>query len=675
MPDDLGSAQPQRVNLQQLMAGRYFIVPNYQRHFAWQRKECEELFADVVATARNPDRQRFMSTITVIVPAGNSIYPAPTDASYTELRPFLVVDGQQRLTSLVILIAAICRELLANGGLDSNAQIPYSNFVRTKLQNGEELLRLLPQDIPDHPGLMREFFLDIVEKMPQGKVFDHIIPAQKRLKEAQKVFEEGLKNLTFMTPASLLTCITGRLIFILNTLSDVGQAGEVFEGINNRGLALSVLENLKAYAVYAVQSFRRGDGLPSGVSTSNANELVDAFNNAIGMIYYHLDRVGLKDDDASDLLAATWPILVSQISSAELSSEKKGVPESLDRNRPAQQIRDSLQIAVAQTENQQSTLLNTLDKVLTEKLVNSSRFFADARRPRDQVSFADIGLDGSELSELRDLHQRLVEMSSTSPFLPLFIAYRTVFPDDGSGYLLLARAVERAAFWVYVLGDGSRGSRSGKGQKLLATMAREVADREIEPDQMFEGLYCFAFSNGNSTKLDDEFDGKNLKDRLSDMSHADGLATVAYEWLLSKGTILPSYGKFVRRHTDGQSHQLVPIGRGQLPQGFENDLRRHMLHAGNIIITRKMTGKISPEEQRRFNSLPYSDKVQELRAIGYKPPLPDGELTVEWADKLEKQILRFAGQRWSFPENGKITQSTWSHSSSNVEYDEPSGEQ
>ena len=225
MPDDLGNAQPQRVNLQQLMAGRYFIVPNYQRHFAWRKKECEELFADVVATARNPDRQRFMSTITAIVPAGNSIYPAYTDTSYTELRPFLVVDGQQRLTSLTILIAAICRHLIAEDGVHSSAHEPYSHFVRAKLQDGQEILRLLPQDIPDHPGLMREFFSDVVEKTPQGKGFEHIIPAQKRLKDAQKIFEEGLKNLTSITPANLLTCITSRLIFILNTLSDVGQAG------------------------------------------------------------------------------------------------------------------------------------------------------------------------------------------------------------------------------------------------------------------------------------------------------------------------------------------------------------------------------------------------------------------------------------------------------------------
>jgi hypothetical protein len=677
MPDDLGNAQPQRVNLQQLMAGRYFIVPNYQRHFAWRKKECEELFADVVATARNPDRQRFMSTITAIVPAGNSIYPAYTDTSYTELRPFLVVDGQQRLTSLTILIAAICRHLIAEDGVHSSAHEPYSHFVRAKLQDGQEILRLLPQDIPDHPGLMREFFSDVVEKTPQGKGFEHIIPAQKRLKDAQKIFEEGLKNLTSITPANLLTCITSRLIFILNTLSDVGQAGEVFEGINNRGLPLSVLENIKAYAVYAVQSFRTGDRLPLGVNgTSNANELVDAFNNAIGMIYNYLDRVGLKDDDASDLLAAAWPILVSPISSAGLSSEKKGVPDSLDRNRPAQQMRDSLQIAAVQTEEQKSILLNKLDDVLTEKLVKASRFFADARRPMKEVSFAGIGLERSELSELRDLHQRLVEMSSTSPFLPLLIAYRTVFPGDGNGYLLLARAIERAAFWVYVLGD----SNTGKGQKLLAGMARRLADGEIGPQEVLKGLHRFAFSKGKSIKLDDdELEDKNLETRLDDMfsvSNDEGFAAVAYEWLLSKGTNLPSYGNFVRRHTDGQSLQLVPTsGRGQLPHGFDNDLRKHMNHPGNIIITRQMKLRITLDEKRTFNSLPYLSKVQELEKIGYKVPLPKLELTAKWADKLQGEILKFSCDRWSFPESGIIVERTWPLHYSNVEYDEPSGEQ
>jgi hypothetical protein len=336
-------------------------------------------------------------------------------------------------------------------------------------------------------------------------------------------------------------------------------------------------------------------------------------------------------------------------------------------------MRDSLQIAAALTEDQKSMLLNTLDDVLTEKLVKSSRFFADARRPREEVSFSGIALERNELSELRDLHQRLVDMTSTSPFLPLMIAYRTVFPTDSIGYLLLARAIERAAFWVYVLGE----SNSGKGQKLLAAMARQLADGEIVPDEVFEGLYCFAFSNGSAINLDDEeFEDKDLRTRLGEMSKPAGFAAVAYEWLLSKGTLLPSYGKFVRRHTDGQSLQLVPtLTKGRLPHGFDNDLRKHMNHPGNIVITRQMPARITPDDRKRFNGLPYHSKVQELQKIGYNASLPKSELTTTWADNLQEQILQFSISRWNFPENGRINQPTWPTHYSNIEYDEPLAEQ
>jgi hypothetical protein len=218
--------------------------------------------------------------------------------------------------------------------------------------------------------------------------------------------------------------------------------------------------------------------------------------------------------------------------------------------------------------------------------------------------------------------------------------------------------------------------QSGRGGAL----ARRLADGEIGPDDLFKGLYCFSFSNGKSTIFDDDdLEDKNLRMRLDDMffsgSNSKGFAAIAYEWLLRGGTILPSYGKFVRRHTDGQSLQLVPTsGKGQLPNGFDNDLRKHMNHPGNIVITRELQGKITPEDRKAFNRLPYLHKLPELRKIGYNVPLPNTELIAKWADALQEKILKFSVSRWSIPEDGKIIQPTWPPHYANIEYDEISGE-
>lgn len=256
MSGELGGAQPQRVTLDQLMAGRYFLIPAYQRHFAWRDKECTELLEDVVATARRPGRQRYMSTVTSVVPVGNSIFPALQDVGYSTLQPYLVVDGQQRLTSLTVLIAALCRHMLAHGEPESAVGGAYYRFVRARLSDGRSTLRLLPQEIPGHPGKMRSFFENIVALERAPNEGDYIIPAQRRLERALSIFEDGLRELKDVRPATLLECVTSRLIFILNTLGNAGDAGEVFEAINNRGIRMSTLENLSAYQKRHLQ--RRG---------------------------------------------------------------------------------------------------------------------------------------------------------------------------------------------------------------------------------------------------------------------------------------------------------------------------------------------------------------------------------------------------------------------------------
>lgn len=665
MSDALGIAQPQRVNLAQLMAGRYFVIPDYQRHYAWREKQCVELLEDCVLTARNPGRERFMSTITAIAPAGDSVYRTVTDQGYAQLRPLLVVDGQQRLTSILILISTICRHLLQANANDQAARNAYANFVRTPLPGERALLRVIPQSIPSHPDLMLRFLQGVVALEPShtDSDFPTIIPAQRRIRKAREVFEKGISDLRRLsadeqvTLPDLLTCVASRLVFILNTLPDVGQAGAVFEGLNNRGLGLSALENLKAFSIYAVQSFRRGEELPGGIRRT-ASELNDDFNDAVGEIYHNLDRVGLPDDTAGDLLSASWPLVVTSVTEAELAKDEGGPPGFLDRAKPVDGIRTSLHIHNARQDKQQADLLETLRLMVCERLVPASRYFADARRPMHEESFQRLASRREQEQELRNLHQRLVEMQCSAPFLPIMLAHRTMLPRDAEAYLCLVRLIERAAFWVYELGERNKGA----GQKELARLAREFADGERDFRQLLLALRAFAISEGDVTDpdlLDDESD--DLATRVDQQLNGKRLSVwgaFAYEWLLSEGVELPPYGNFVRRVREDKYLRLVREGRGQLPAGYDLD-RKDMDHPGNIVITRSMP-VMGAGERHAFNALPYHEKHIELRRMGYSVRLPQHELHRAWADQQRRAITRFVNSRWTIPEDGLIPTPTWS---------------
>ena len=659
MTGSIGFAEPQRVTFQQLMTGRYFIIPDYQRHYAWRQKEWEELFNDIVATARKPDRQRFMSTITTVLPAGNSVYPSYVDKNFTELRPQLVVDGQQRLTTLMILIAAICGHMKAARMSGANAEGAYIALVRAQLQDGPNLPRLVVQEIPNHPEVMRKQFAAAVSIDPsetEADAIDEVIPAQKRLAGCRQYFDQRIRSLAEHDPGltEILTCITGRLIFIINTLGDAGQAGEVFEGINNRGLGLSVLENIKAYLVYAVQSFREKDELPAGTGCAGTpSQLIDIFNESIGNIYNRFDRVGLKDELARFMIVAAWPTIAPVIEAAGLS-ELKGyeITTVIDRNTVAEEFRECLAIEPAYRHNEGAKLLDLMAEVVATKLVPAAEFFCDARRPKAQFSFDAIPAEYR--MEIADLHQRLVDMSCTGPFLPLLIAYRMVWRNDNEGYRNLSRLIERVAFWVYFHQENS----FGKGQKHLAELARRVASGELSPADVYRRLVTFAQSKATEIGEDCENPTSLDFDESDDEFKPIGPPAMAYEWWLSKGVPLPSFASFIKMFKAERFVFLVPE-KGARTAGYSSEAQCLVGTPANIIITQNMTTE-TKAELRSLTKEPYSKKLQTIKELGFPIDiLPASENFADAAQKLVQDVNKFSKKRWSINKTGLISSAPW----------------
>lgn len=106
--------QPEYVSLATLLHLRLFVVPEFQRAYSWQKKHRDALFKDLRALEMNADanRHHFMATVVFL----------QTDQK-EEVGAFAhqvlhVVDGQQRLTSLVILLKALAKRMRSTNGND-----------------------------------------------------------------------------------------------------------------------------------------------------------------------------------------------------------------------------------------------------------------------------------------------------------------------------------------------------------------------------------------------------------------------------------------------------------------------------------------------------------------------------------------------------------------------------
>src|SRR3954452_18681923 len=80
-----------------------FVIPIYQRTYSWTAKECRQLWDDIVRSGTE-DRV----SVHFI---GSIVYIEQGLSQVTHQSPLLVIDGQQRLTSVTLLVAALARAL------------------------------------------------------------------------------------------------------------------------------------------------------------------------------------------------------------------------------------------------------------------------------------------------------------------------------------------------------------------------------------------------------------------------------------------------------------------------------------------------------------------------------------------------------------------------------------
>ena len=95
--------QPQHVTLAQLIQGRLFRIPQYQRMYSWGWKQREDLFDDIQRIHdQGGDRSHFMATVVGLRRKTEII-------GTTEYQFVDIVDGQQRITTLILLLKAIAK--------------------------------------------------------------------------------------------------------------------------------------------------------------------------------------------------------------------------------------------------------------------------------------------------------------------------------------------------------------------------------------------------------------------------------------------------------------------------------------------------------------------------------------------------------------------------------------
>jgi uncharacterized protein with ParB-like and HNH nuclease domain len=219
--------QPEFKSLSVILSDKLFRIPEYQRHYSWQKKPRNELFEDIrklhKAREKYEDRTHFMATIVCLKTKEKQ--PVGSNTFYI----YDVVDGQQRLTTLIILLKAISIKLTDENQVDEARELD-------KLLVKDDARLIILQNNHDNRDILRNYLKN--GQKPEANSIK--TTADKNISQAIK--ECGIFVNFYAETVSLLALIKNHLYFIFQSLEDKGAVYTIFEVLNSRGLDVDWLD-------------------------------------------------------------------------------------------------------------------------------------------------------------------------------------------------------------------------------------------------------------------------------------------------------------------------------------------------------------------------------------------------------------------------------------------------
>lgn len=207
-----------------------FIIPVYQRNYDWKTENCKQLYDDLVKVIKNKRRSHFFgSLVSVYEPSGRN----------TE---FLVIDGQQRLTTVSLLLLAMYN-LIKSGIITPkdvylDKQI-YEDFLVDKYQPEETRIKLKP--VKNDQKAFGKLFNDAREHIRESNLTTNYNYFYERIQKQEISIDE------------LFDAIC-RLEIINITLNNEDNPQLIFESLNSTGLDLSEGDKIRNFILMGLPS-------------------------------------------------------------------------------------------------------------------------------------------------------------------------------------------------------------------------------------------------------------------------------------------------------------------------------------------------------------------------------------------------------------------------------------
>lgn len=219
-------------NIYEILNGnKQFLIPVYQRYYSWDIEQCKRLWNDIVEMQKKGKVGHFVGSIVNIA----------EQAMPTGVQKYMIIDGQQRMTTLSLLLLAL-RDYAIKNPEDTtiNARRIDNMLLKNEYESGDERYKLLLTETD------RDILMRLVEEKP--------IPDDTRSKllDNYKFFAGKIADKE-LQPAEVYKSI-GKLQIVNITLDrSVDDAQAIFESLNSTGKELSESDLIRNYVLMGLE--------------------------------------------------------------------------------------------------------------------------------------------------------------------------------------------------------------------------------------------------------------------------------------------------------------------------------------------------------------------------------------------------------------------------------------
>ena len=210
-----------------------YVIPVYQRKYSWNADEqCARLWKDIVNMVKQKKQHHFVGSIVNVAETNSPM----------GLNKYLIIDGQQRMTTLSLLMIAL-RDYLIATGKDAYADTSITNMIlKNPNRKGEQAYKMLLTDTD------RDVMIKLIDKFPikeneDSKIYQNYLYFKDRVAEG------------VLTPQEIYESIA-KLLIVSITL-DKSQGDEpqlIFESLNSTGMDLSKSDLIRNFILMGLDN-------------------------------------------------------------------------------------------------------------------------------------------------------------------------------------------------------------------------------------------------------------------------------------------------------------------------------------------------------------------------------------------------------------------------------------